>query len=224
MVLFSDQLHRQTSLASEHVPSDDIDAPDRRNKSDPIWIGKTFSWGRMEGGCPEETRVPLPRAEACDEVDGSVGGLGVEPENWRALMLTPGTAPEPVGSSEVVDPSSGDFGPMPDIRSIVTERLSRTAVSIPAPESKRSLWRPKTRLTLMQLNSPYASMQTWTTWVGQRPYPNLYHWRWWPRRQNGSLILVAGPPEGCRQQLKSSKGKGPRIPRTCERSREVTSQ
>lgn len=91
----------------------------------------------MEGGWPEETRVPLWRVELCDEVDGRMDGLGVEPEDWRVLLLpggTPGAALEPAGSSEVVEPSSGDVAPTPDIRSNVAGRLVVRAVSGPGPE------------------------------------------------------------------------------------------
>jgi hypothetical protein len=92
----------------------------------------------MEGGCAEDTRVPLPRIEPCDEVDGSIDGLGVDPDDCRVLLFPPGPALEPVGSSEVVDPSSGDAGPTPDIRSKVTERLNATEGSVPGLDSKRT--------------------------------------------------------------------------------------
>jgi hypothetical protein len=104
-------------------------------------MGKTFSGGRIDGGCPDDTRVPLPRVELCDEADGSTDGLGVEPEDWRVLLLpaaAPGGAREPAGSSEVIDPSSGDVGPTPDIRSKVTERFVATAGSGPGLESTRT--------------------------------------------------------------------------------------
>jgi len=113
-----------------------MEAPDNLNRSDPIWMGKSFSGGRIDGGCPEEVRVPLCRVEVCDEVVGSTDGLGVEAEDWRVLRLpadTPGSALEPAGRSEEVDPSSGDVGPTPDIRSKVTKRLFATADSGPGP-------------------------------------------------------------------------------------------
>lgn len=33
----------------EYSPSDEIDAPESRKSSEPIWMGKTFSWGRICG-------------------------------------------------------------------------------------------------------------------------------------------------------------------------------
>lgn len=50
----------------------------------------------------------------------------------------PGAALDPVGSSEVEEPSSGDVGPMPDIRSKVTERLDETAMSGAGADSTRT--------------------------------------------------------------------------------------
>lgn len=32
----------------EHEPSEAIEAPDRRNSSEPIWMGKTFSGGNVQ--------------------------------------------------------------------------------------------------------------------------------------------------------------------------------
>lgn len=31
------------------LPSDEMDAPESLNSSEPIWIGKTRSWGRIFG-------------------------------------------------------------------------------------------------------------------------------------------------------------------------------
>lgn len=63
-------------------PSDEMEAPDNLNKSEPIWIGNTFSGGRMDGGCPDEVLVPLFRTEAWDETVGrGRAGRGVEPDD-----------------------------------------------------------------------------------------------------------------------------------------------
>lgn len=64
------------------LPSDEMEAPDNLNKSEPIWIGNTFSGGRIEGGCPDEVLVPLPLTGACDETVGrGRAGRGVEPDD-----------------------------------------------------------------------------------------------------------------------------------------------
>lgn len=113
--------------ACQYLPSEEIEAPDSLNKSEPIWMGNTFSGGRIDGGCPEDVLVPLALCEPCDEAVGKFTvGRGVEPV--ACLVLLAPTAPvlrsprEVVGCSDELDPSSGDDGPMPDIRSKVTER------------------------------------------------------------------------------------------------------
>lgn len=54
----------------KHQPSDMIDAPDSLNMRDPIWIGKTFSAGRIAetGGFDDgddPSRAPGP---GCDDM------------------------------------------------------------------------------------------------------------------------------------------------------------
>lgn len=90
-------------------------------------MGNTFSGGRIEGGCPEADRVPVLCLEFCEDADGKVtGARGVDP--FRVCRVpeaepVPGIALGPERRSDEGDPASGDVGPMPDIRSKVTERL-----------------------------------------------------------------------------------------------------
>lgn len=43
----------------QYSPSEEIEAPDRRNSSEPICMGKTFSGGNIKGGCPVGVLLPL---------------------------------------------------------------------------------------------------------------------------------------------------------------------
>ena len=99
------------------VPSEDIEAPESLKRSEPIWIGKTFSGGRIEGGCADEVRPPARLCELCEEIEGWYkDGRGVEPEDWPVLLLVVAVPVpvwkvplEPAGSSEEGEPSSGDI-------------------------------------------------------------------------------------------------------------------
>jgi hypothetical protein len=62
-------------ISNEYRPSDAIEAPDNLNNSDPIWIGKTFSAGRIDGveawDFPRTIPGGLPAPwlpEACDVI------------------------------------------------------------------------------------------------------------------------------------------------------------
>ena len=90
----------------------------------------------MEGGWAVDVRLPLVLClfDACDEADAFSEGRGVASDDGRVLRL-PAEIPaigfclEPAGRSEEMDPSSGDVGWMPDIRSKVTGRGFVTAES-----------------------------------------------------------------------------------------------
>jgi hypothetical protein len=74
-----------------------MDAPESRNTSEPIWIGKTFSEGR--GACSPEISRRIPRAEpgsilrvvvGADNIEFSEEGrvdLGIELVVGRELCL-----------------------------------------------------------------------------------------------------------------------------------------
>ncbi len=83
----------------------------------------------MEGGWAVDVRLPvvLCLLDACDEADAFSEARGVASDDGRVLRLPAelpavGICLEPVGRSEETEPSSGDFGWMPDIRSKVTGR------------------------------------------------------------------------------------------------------
>jgi hypothetical protein len=100
-------------------------------------MGKTFSGGKIEVGLADGTRDPLFDLLCdCDAADGRLTvGRGVEPVDGRFRRLAAAAVAPlcealwPVGWSEDVDPSPGDLGVGPDIRSNETER------GLEAPES-----------------------------------------------------------------------------------------
>lgn len=107
----------------EDLPSEDMEAPDNLNKSDPICMGKTFSGGRIEGGWPDGVRLPLFWLEPCDELDGTFN------EGWDAEAVDGFVFRFPASSavrclvlcvlciSEEAGSSPGEAGSGPVIRS-----------------------------------------------------------------------------------------------------------
>ena len=112
---------------TRYVPSDEIDAPDSLNSSEPICIGKTFSGGRTGGICElDPDRPPLELRFGCEATADVRGVVPEVPDclflRLFALAVLPVLDWRPGARSELAEPSRAEGGLGLDIRSKETER------------------------------------------------------------------------------------------------------